>query len=258
MATIRPAAAPDRSSLFELVRTFPTPTPPSTEQFARALASKLSDASSCLFVAEHEGRLVGYVTGYCHSTFTRPGQRRGSMNCWSSRSYVVVDSVDSSCTRSRSGPRIGTACSCRSPLGALPHSTSVAATPRWLATTRSTLRQSLLSDARLSSVPLAVNQVKLVDTSCCEAPSIWILGITRQIGVARYLRRRPLTPHVSDVPVKDSIRAERAATTVDRSVAACGRRSRSPLVRPARCTRPGVNGAARQIGSTCGRATQIH
>jgi len=73
MATIRPAAASDASSLFELVRSFPTPTPPNAEQFSKALHAKLPDPSSCLFVAEHERRLVGYVSGYCHTTFYAGG-----------------------------------------------------------------------------------------------------------------------------------------------------------------------------------------
>src|SRR5688500_753383 len=73
MATIRPAAASDASPLFELVRTFPTPTPPSSEQFSKALDAKLPDASSCLLVAEHERQLVGYVSGQCHATFYAGG-----------------------------------------------------------------------------------------------------------------------------------------------------------------------------------------
>ena len=50
-----------------------TPTPPSAEQFLRALNAKLPDPSSCLFVAEHEGQLVGYVSRYCHPTFYAGG-----------------------------------------------------------------------------------------------------------------------------------------------------------------------------------------
>jgi GNAT superfamily N-acetyltransferase len=73
MATIRPAAASDRSALFALVRAFPTPTPPNSEQFSRALHAKLPDPSSCLLVADQEGRLVGYVSGYCHATFYAGG-----------------------------------------------------------------------------------------------------------------------------------------------------------------------------------------
>ena len=73
MATIRPAVASDASALFELVRAFPTPTPPTPEQFSRALDSKLSDASAGLLVAEHGMELVGYVSGYCHSTFYASG-----------------------------------------------------------------------------------------------------------------------------------------------------------------------------------------
>jgi GNAT superfamily N-acetyltransferase len=73
MATIRSAAASDASALYELVRTFPTLTSPSPEQFSKALDAKLPDASSCLLVAEHERRLVGYVSGYCHATFYAGG-----------------------------------------------------------------------------------------------------------------------------------------------------------------------------------------
>ena len=73
MATIRRATASDASPLFELVRAFPTPTPPSPEQFSAALGAKLSDPSSCLLVAEHDGRLCGYVSGYAHVTFYASG-----------------------------------------------------------------------------------------------------------------------------------------------------------------------------------------
>ena len=73
MVTIRPASASDTRPLFALVRTFPTPTPPSAEQFSRALNAKLPDPFSCLFVAEHEGRLAGYVSAYCHATFYAGG-----------------------------------------------------------------------------------------------------------------------------------------------------------------------------------------
>jgi GNAT superfamily N-acetyltransferase len=73
MVTIRRAVAADTSSLFALVRAFPTPTPPTAEQFARALDAKLPEPSSCLMVAEHEGRLVGYVSGYCHATLYAGG-----------------------------------------------------------------------------------------------------------------------------------------------------------------------------------------
>jgi GNAT superfamily N-acetyltransferase len=73
MATIQPAAASDSRPLFRLVRTSPTPTPPSAEQFSTAPNGKLPHPSSCLFVAEHEGQLVGYVSGYCHPTFYAGG-----------------------------------------------------------------------------------------------------------------------------------------------------------------------------------------
>ena len=73
MATIRPAAASDARPLFEIVRAFPTPTPPNSEQFSKAPDAKLRDPSSCLLVAEHGGRLVGYVSGDCHATFYAGG-----------------------------------------------------------------------------------------------------------------------------------------------------------------------------------------
>jgi GNAT superfamily N-acetyltransferase len=73
MATIRSAAAADKIALFELVRSFPTPTSPTFEQFSEALGAKLPDPSSCLLVAEHDGGLVGYVSGYCHPTFYAGG-----------------------------------------------------------------------------------------------------------------------------------------------------------------------------------------
>jgi GNAT superfamily N-acetyltransferase len=73
MATIRFAAASDSSDLFDLVRAFPTPTPPRSERFPTVLKAKLADPSSCLLVAEEEGCLVGYVSGYCHATFYAGG-----------------------------------------------------------------------------------------------------------------------------------------------------------------------------------------
>jgi GNAT superfamily N-acetyltransferase len=74
MATIRHAAISDAGPLFALVRSFPTPTPPGADQFSRALDAKLPDRSSCLLVAEHEGQLVGYVSGSCHVTFYAGGR----------------------------------------------------------------------------------------------------------------------------------------------------------------------------------------
>jgi hypothetical protein len=84
MATIRAAAASDRSALFELVRAFPTPTPPNSEQFSRALDAKLPDPASCLLVAEHERRLVGYVSSATVSRATMRCRRLrsvGSLAC---------------------------------------------------------------------------------------------------------------------------------------------------------------------------------
>lgn len=84
MAIVRAATASDHSDLFELVRAFPTPTPPTSEQFLRTLDAKLPDPSSCLLVAEEAGRLVGYVSGYCHATFYA-----GGVTAWVDELLVV-------------------------------------------------------------------------------------------------------------------------------------------------------------------------
>lgn len=73
MIHVRPGTLSDATSLFELVRAFPTPTPPDADAFARALRAKLDDPSSYLGVAEREGTLVGYVAGYAHPTFYAGG-----------------------------------------------------------------------------------------------------------------------------------------------------------------------------------------
>lgn len=87
MATIRPAAASDSRPLFDLVRVFPTPTLPSAEQFSRTLHAKLADPSSCLMVAELEGHLIGYVSGYSHVTFYA-----GGPTAWIDE-LLVIDSL---------------------------------------------------------------------------------------------------------------------------------------------------------------------
>jgi GNAT superfamily N-acetyltransferase len=73
MTIIRLARQEDSSALFALVRAFPTPTPCSAEAYARSLDAKLADPHSCLLVAEHDGRLVGYVAGHRHQTFYAGG-----------------------------------------------------------------------------------------------------------------------------------------------------------------------------------------
>lgn len=73
MTIVRPYRSTDEAQLFDLVRAFPTPTPPDRAAFAAALSAKLADDDSCLAVAEHDGALVGYVAGYCHPTFYASG-----------------------------------------------------------------------------------------------------------------------------------------------------------------------------------------
>jgi len=70
---IRPAELVDGSRLFELVGAFPTPTPPDLATFSAALQAKLPDPSSYVGLAELDGRLIGYVSGYCHPTFYAGG-----------------------------------------------------------------------------------------------------------------------------------------------------------------------------------------
>ena len=74
MAIVRTARATDADGVRRLAATFPTPTPPSPEAFADALAAKLADPASCLLVSEHDGQLVGYVAGCFHSTFYAGGR----------------------------------------------------------------------------------------------------------------------------------------------------------------------------------------
>ena len=74
MTAVRPAASTDAGALAGLVAGFPTPTPPSADAFARAFHAKLADPKSCQLVAEQDGQLVGYVSGYCHPTFYARGQ----------------------------------------------------------------------------------------------------------------------------------------------------------------------------------------
>ena len=74
MTTIRAAKDSDHGDLFRLVSAFPTPTPSNAEQFAAALPAVMrSDRSSCVLVAERDGALVGYLSGYTHHTFYAGG-----------------------------------------------------------------------------------------------------------------------------------------------------------------------------------------
>jgi GNAT superfamily N-acetyltransferase len=74
MVTIRPTQAHDAKRLFELVREFPTPTPPNQEAFSACFHSKLTDSASYLALAEKEELLVGYISGQCHLAFYAGGK----------------------------------------------------------------------------------------------------------------------------------------------------------------------------------------
>ena len=71
--TIRTANALDQAALFDLVRSFPSPSTRTPDGYADALRIKLSDQSYATLVAEDKGRLIGYVAGYAHRTFYASG-----------------------------------------------------------------------------------------------------------------------------------------------------------------------------------------
>ena len=71
--TIRTATALDQAALFDLVRSFPSPSKRTEADFADALRIKLSDESYATLVAEDEDRLIGYLAGYAHRTFYAGG-----------------------------------------------------------------------------------------------------------------------------------------------------------------------------------------
>lgn len=73
MTRIRPADLSDEAQLFDLVRSFPTPTPCDSRSYTAALRIKLADSSSFIAVADDEQFLSGYVAGSCHATFYASG-----------------------------------------------------------------------------------------------------------------------------------------------------------------------------------------
>jgi GNAT superfamily N-acetyltransferase len=73
MSTVRSAAADDEPALRALVAEFPTPTQMNKLVFSETLRAKLADPHSCTLVLEHDGRLVGYLSGHCHDTFYAAG-----------------------------------------------------------------------------------------------------------------------------------------------------------------------------------------
>jgi GNAT superfamily N-acetyltransferase len=70
---VRTADGEDRASLFSLTSQFPTPTPCPFESFSALLDSKLGDSSACILVAEHQGALIGYVSGSVRTAFYAAG-----------------------------------------------------------------------------------------------------------------------------------------------------------------------------------------
>jgi GNAT superfamily N-acetyltransferase len=74
MTVVRLARSEDATSLFALVRRFPTPTSPNYEAFSAAFRAKLFDPASYLAVADHQDSLVGYLSGDCHPAFYAAGK----------------------------------------------------------------------------------------------------------------------------------------------------------------------------------------
>ena len=70
---VRRATQHDERHLFRLARAAPTLIPPDFSMFRHAFESILADLSSVLFVAEADGQLVGYLSGYRHITFYAAG-----------------------------------------------------------------------------------------------------------------------------------------------------------------------------------------
>jgi hypothetical protein len=91
MIHVRPAQPNDQETLFDLVRLFPTPTPPTDGAYSAAFRAKLLDSSSFLAVAEDGAALVGYVSGYCHTTFYAGGK-----TAWIDE-LLVVSTVSAGC-----------------------------------------------------------------------------------------------------------------------------------------------------------------
>lgn len=70
---IREAEKQDLNSIFELVKVFATSFEPKTEPFTRSFEQILADSSAYVFVAEEDGKIIGYALGFIHSTFFANG-----------------------------------------------------------------------------------------------------------------------------------------------------------------------------------------
>jgi GNAT superfamily N-acetyltransferase len=83
---VRQPRAVDAASLFLLVTQFPTPTRCAETVFYDLFEAKLKDSAACLLVAEHEGALVGYVSGSARSAFYV-----GGMTAWIDEILVLPE-----------------------------------------------------------------------------------------------------------------------------------------------------------------------
>jgi hypothetical protein len=72
MNVIRLARESDAGDLFPDVVEFATSFVPDRGAFERALPRVLRDPDACLFVAELDGRVIGYLLGFEHLTMAAP------------------------------------------------------------------------------------------------------------------------------------------------------------------------------------------
>ena len=73
MTTIRKAEDADESAVFALAQEFPATMSIDRTAFHDTWRHKLNDANSYIAVAEVGGTVVGYVSGYAHTTFYANG-----------------------------------------------------------------------------------------------------------------------------------------------------------------------------------------
>lgn len=93
---IRKANLEDIESVLPLVKQFVTSFEIIESQFRQSYLKVLEDPDAATFVAEVEGRLVGYCLGFCHDTFYANG-------CVAWLEEIMVSS---SCRRQRIGEKL--------------------------------------------------------------------------------------------------------------------------------------------------------
>lgn len=74
MIMIRRATACDADGLFALVKDFATSFSPEREAFEQSFEHFLADDDAWLWVAEDDGRLIGYCLGFDHYAFYANGR----------------------------------------------------------------------------------------------------------------------------------------------------------------------------------------